>query len=123
MTSANHCAHCGDGVRDPGGFRVWTVFCSPEHCRAWQYARTEEQIVKVARGIEGNDVCQWCRSPLRSGYHDKGCPVRTLQLAEARAILASTADDLDGEALRLPPDPGFRPTASVPKSKDDMETR
>jgi len=33
---------------------------------------------------------------------------RTYDLEQARIQLASTAHDLDGETLRLPPDPGFR---------------
>ena len=79
MTNTNMCAHCHKWIgADPGGRRVWTVFCSPEHCRAWQDARTEAEIIKVASGLEGNDVCQWCRSALRSGWHDDRCPVRAL---------------------------------------------
>lgn len=37
---------------------------------------------------------------------------RAEQLAEAEEILTTTADHLDGEPLRLPPDPAFRSTDS-----------
>lgn len=97
MTSANHCAQCGASLRDPGGRRVWTVFCSPEHALAWQEARTEKQIEAQASGLEGNDVCQWCRSPLRSGYHETGCPVRALVEARCSSSPSSTQDDDDND--------------------------
>lgn len=76
MTNPSICAQCNATIKDPGGWRVWTTFCSPEHLVAWQDARTEEEIITQASGLEGDDVCQWCRSPLRSGYHESTCPVR-----------------------------------------------
>ena len=83
MSNPRRCAYCGKGIKDPLGWRVWTTFCSAEHCHLWQLQRTEKQIMEVASGPDGNDVCQWCRSALRSGWHDDKCPVRRVKHSSA----------------------------------------
>jgi len=85
-----NCRQCGVAVqvevRDGDG--VWTVFCCPEHAWDWQDARTEEQIIEETSGWKmPYDRCQWCRCTLKSGYHDRGCPVR--DVAKARRASAA----------------------------------
>lgn len=74
------CAHCKASVTLEGPKEyVWTAFCGPEHCKAWQDARTEGEIRQVASAPNGaDDRCQWCNCKLCKGYHEDGCPVRAL---------------------------------------------
>ena len=60
---------------DSPGPDVWIAFCTPEHCATWQDRHTAQEI-SAMRAVSGKDRCQWCSSPLVSGYHEEGCPVR-----------------------------------------------
>ena len=83
------CTQCGKGVQVDvrEGDGVWTVFCCPEHAHEWQEPLTEDEIIAKTSGPGmPYDRCQWCGCTLKSGYHDRGCPVRDVAVkAQARA--------------------------------------
>lgn len=71
------CPHCYEPVEalpDVNGRRLIN-FCSPLHLTLWQDVRSEAEIIRIF----DRAGCPWCRSPLRSGYHEGGCPVRDLR--------------------------------------------
>lgn len=75
------CKLCGISivVRVRDGDQVFTGFCTPEHAYEWQRPLTELQIIEETSGFGmPYHRCQWCGCTLKSGYHEKGCLVRTV---------------------------------------------
>jgi hypothetical protein len=75
----------------------------------------ETAICLIAVGLEGEAAAKadGIIRDLRLDPPDRAAlRWRAEQLAEAEETLAATADHLDGEPLRLPPDPAFRPSDS-----------
>lgn len=76
------------------------------------YAEGMENAVRlIALSLEGQDAARadaMIRDLRLEPLDRAALRWRTEHLADAEATLAATADDLDGQPLRLPPDPGFR---------------
>jgi hypothetical protein len=80
------------------------------------YAEGMENAVRlIALNLDGEDAARadaMIRDLRLEPLDRAGLRWRTAHLADAEATLASTAADLDGGPLRLPPDPGFRQSDS-----------
>lgn len=75
----------------------------------------ENTVCFIAIGLDGDEAVKADAiiRELRLEVPDRAAlRWRAGQLATAESALASTAGDLDGKVLRLPPDPGFRPADS-----------